>query len=152
MKWSIQGCRPWAGVPWNPQILTDHLTLSQPGGGGQIMPTKQILLTGTPGFSDLPTALALTNVKLNRQRRKSRKSNFLCDMGAGSIVQSSSKFSNRNSFLSNKETPTPGFGRLKRAGRPAKQPRRPALVCQRPLLPSVWASSQLAMCCNTQSM
>ena len=42
--------------------------------------------TGTPGFSNLPTALALTNVKLNRQRRKSRKSNFLCDMGAGSIV------------------------------------------------------------------
>ena len=27
-------------VPWHPQILADQLTLSQPGGGGQIMLTK----------------------------------------------------------------------------------------------------------------
>ena len=80
--------------------------------GGQIMPTSN---TDTPGFSDLPTALALTNVKLNRQRRKSRKSNFLCDMGAGDIVQKCgaiASFSNRNSFLSNKEIPAPGYQAL----------------------------------------
>ena len=71
------------GVPWYPQILTDQLSLPQPRGGGRLCPPNT---TGTPGFSDLPTALALTNVKLNRQRRKSRKSNFLCDMGAGGIV------------------------------------------------------------------
>ena len=27
-------------MPWHPQILADQLTLSQPGSGGQIMPTK----------------------------------------------------------------------------------------------------------------
>ena len=34
------------GVPWHPQILADQLTLSQPQNN-----------SGTPGFSDLPTAL-----------------------------------------------------------------------------------------------
>ena len=41
------------GVPWYPQILAEQLSLYQPGGadyGHQIT-------TGTPGFSDLPTAL-----------------------------------------------------------------------------------------------
>ena len=40
-------------MPWHPQILADQLTLSQPGG------TKyaHLITTGTPGFSDLPTAL-----------------------------------------------------------------------------------------------
>ena len=37
-----------------PLILTDQLTLSQPG--GQIMPTT---LLPTPKFSDLPTALII---------------------------------------------------------------------------------------------
>ena len=101
------------GVSWHPQVLTDQLTLSQPGGRGNY--AHQINTTDTPGFSDLPTALALTNVKLNRQRRKSRKSNFLCDMGAGDIVQKCgaiASFSNRNSFLSNKEIPAPGYQAL----------------------------------------
>ena len=42
-----------AGVPWHPQILADHLTLSQPGGTDN----AHHITTGTPGFSDLPTAL-----------------------------------------------------------------------------------------------
>ena len=37
----------------HPQILADHLTLSQPGWGSLCPPNN----TGTPGFSDLPTAL-----------------------------------------------------------------------------------------------
>ena len=42
-----------AGGAMAPQILADQLTLSQPGG------TKyaHLITTGTPGFSDLPTAL-----------------------------------------------------------------------------------------------
>ena len=55
----IQGWRPQAGVPgvWHPQILADQLTLFQPGGAdyGHVS-------TGTPGFSDLPTALLSTYV------------------------------------------------------------------------------------------
>ena len=42
-----------AGVPWHPQILVDLLTLSQPGGTNY----AHLITTGTPGFSDLPTAL-----------------------------------------------------------------------------------------------
>ena len=41
------------GVPWHPQILADQLTLSQPGGADY----SHHITTGTPGFSDLPTAL-----------------------------------------------------------------------------------------------
>ena len=41
------------GVPWHPQILADQLTLSQPGGTDY----AQQITTGTPGLSDLPTAL-----------------------------------------------------------------------------------------------
>ena len=46
-------------MPWHPQILADQLTLSQPGRGGGIMlcPNK---ITGTPGFSDLPTVLLIS--------------------------------------------------------------------------------------------
>ena len=40
-------------VPWHPQILADQLTLSQPGGADY----AHHITTGTPGFSDLPTAL-----------------------------------------------------------------------------------------------
>ena len=43
-------------MPWHSQILADQLILSQPG--GQIMPTY-IITTGTPGFSDLLTALCI---------------------------------------------------------------------------------------------
>ena len=39
---------------WHPQILTDQLTLSQPRGADY---AHQIIHTGTPGFSDLPTPL-----------------------------------------------------------------------------------------------
>ena len=35
------------------QILADQLTLSQPGGTDY----AHLITTGTPGFSDLPTAL-----------------------------------------------------------------------------------------------
>ena len=42
------------GVPWHTQILTDQLTLFQPGGTDY----AHLITTGTPGFSDLPTALA----------------------------------------------------------------------------------------------
>ena len=45
-----------AGVPWHPQILADQLILSQPGGADY----AHHITTGTPGFSDLPTALILT--------------------------------------------------------------------------------------------
>ena len=40
-------------VPGGPQILADHLTLSQPGGEDY----AQYITTGTSGFSDIPTAL-----------------------------------------------------------------------------------------------
>ena len=43
------------GVPvlWHTHILTDQLTLFQPGGTDY----ANLITTGTPGFSDLPTAL-----------------------------------------------------------------------------------------------
>ena len=41
------------GVPWHTQILADQLTLFQPGGTDY----AHLIPTGTPGFSDLPTAL-----------------------------------------------------------------------------------------------
>ena len=42
------------GVPWHTQILADYLTLFQPGGTDY----AHLITTGTPGFSDLPTAVA----------------------------------------------------------------------------------------------
>jgi hypothetical protein len=44
-------------LPWHPQILADQLTLSQLGGTDY----ADLIITGTTGFSDLPTALGLTN-------------------------------------------------------------------------------------------
>ena len=44
------------GVPWHTQILADQLTLFQPGGTDY----TRLITTGTPGFSDLPTALQNT--------------------------------------------------------------------------------------------
>ena len=44
-------CRPW--VCRVCQILADQLTLFQPGGTDY----AHLITTGTPGFSDLPTAL-----------------------------------------------------------------------------------------------
>ena len=44
------------GVPWH--ILTDQLTLSQPIGADY---AHQMILP-PPGFSDLPTALLLSNI------------------------------------------------------------------------------------------
>ena len=41
------------GVPWHTQILADQLTLFQPGGTDY----AHLITTGTPVFSDLPTAL-----------------------------------------------------------------------------------------------
>ena len=42
------------GVPWHNQILADQLTLFQSGGTDN----ADLITTGTPGFSDLPTALS----------------------------------------------------------------------------------------------
>ena len=44
------------GVPWHTQILADQLTLFQPGGTIY----AHLITTGTPGFSDPPTALPVT--------------------------------------------------------------------------------------------
>ena len=41
------------GMPWHTQILADQLTLFQPWGTDY----AHLITTGTPGFSDLPTAL-----------------------------------------------------------------------------------------------
>ena len=47
-------CRPV--VPgWHTQILADQLTLFHPGGTDN----AHLITTGTPGFSDLPTALMM---------------------------------------------------------------------------------------------
>ena len=46
------------GVPWHTQILADKLTLFQPG--GYRTDYAHLITTGTPGFSDLPTALVCT--------------------------------------------------------------------------------------------
>ena len=43
------------GVPWHTQILADQLILFQPEGTDY----AHLITTGTPRFSDLPTALAL---------------------------------------------------------------------------------------------
>ena len=49
------------GVPWHTQILADRLTLFQPGGTDY----AHLITTGTPGFSDLPTALGTLNEYTN---------------------------------------------------------------------------------------
>ena len=43
------------GLPWHTQILAYQLTLFQPGGTD----CAHLITTGTPGFSDLPTSLAM---------------------------------------------------------------------------------------------
>ena len=45
------------GVPWHTQILADQLTLFQPRGTDY----AHLTTTGTPRFSDLPTALCSRN-------------------------------------------------------------------------------------------
>ena len=45
------------GVPWHPQILAAQSTLSQPGGADY----AHLITTGTPGFSDLRTALEMVH-------------------------------------------------------------------------------------------
>ena len=52
-------CLSSLGVPWHIQILADQLTLFHPGGTDY----AHLITTGTPGFSDLPTALHLNNRK-----------------------------------------------------------------------------------------
>jgi hypothetical protein len=42
-----------SGVPWHTPILVDQLALFQPGGTDY----AHLITTGTPRFSDLPTAL-----------------------------------------------------------------------------------------------
>ena len=54
------------GVPWHTQILADQLTLFQPGGTDY----AHLITTGTPGFSDLPTALKLRHYFLGREFSK----------------------------------------------------------------------------------
>ena len=50
-----QGCRNPVAGRGDLGILTDHLTISQPG--VQIMPPHYSLPPPNPGFSDLPTVL-----------------------------------------------------------------------------------------------
>jgi hypothetical protein len=58
--WSISGLSSLGvpGVQWHTQILADQLTLFQPGGTDY----AHLITTGTPGFSDLPTALTSDNM------------------------------------------------------------------------------------------
>ena len=51
------------GVPWHPLILADQLNLSQ---GGKLCPPNN---TGTPGFSNLPTALNSVEAKIQQIRQ-----------------------------------------------------------------------------------
>ena len=51
------------GVPWHTQILEDQLTLFQPGGTDY----AHLITTGTPGFSNLPTALFSENSNYCRE-------------------------------------------------------------------------------------
>ena len=53
---------------WHPQILADQLTLSQPGGADY---THRIT-TGSPGFSDLSTALVLQEKQAEKSRAELR--------------------------------------------------------------------------------
>ena len=46
------------GLSWHTQILADQLTLFQQGGTDY----AHLITTGTPGFSDLPTALILASL------------------------------------------------------------------------------------------
>ena len=48
-------------MPWHTQYLADQLTLFQPGG----IDYTHLITTGTPGFSDLPTALILEKINEN---------------------------------------------------------------------------------------
>ena len=52
---TLQACRPWGcrGCRGKPQVLADQLILSKPGWADY----AYHITTGTPGFSDLPTAL-----------------------------------------------------------------------------------------------
>ena len=50
---SVLGVSGVLGLPLHLQILADQLTLFQPGGTDY----AHLITTGTPGFSDLPTAL-----------------------------------------------------------------------------------------------
>ena len=49
------------GVPWHILILADQLTLFQPGGTDY----AYLITTGTPGFSDLATALSRVHISLD---------------------------------------------------------------------------------------
>ena len=51
---AVQACGPWVCHTWHTQILADQLTLFQPWGTDY----AHLITTGTPGFSDLPTAVA----------------------------------------------------------------------------------------------
>ena len=64
------------GVPWHTQILADQLTLFQPGGTDY----AHLITTGTPRFSDLPTALSISvhtqlplcEIRLSKRRAELR--------------------------------------------------------------------------------
>ena len=52
------------GVPGHTQILADQLTLFQPGGTDY----ANLITTGTPGFSDLTTALHSKKIWVHKVR------------------------------------------------------------------------------------
>ena len=60
------------GVPWHTQILADQLTLFQPGGTD----CAHLITTGTPGFSDLLTALPY--ISINSDDIPTKKNAFCC--------------------------------------------------------------------------
>ena len=54
----MTGVLSMGGGAWGAMTAPlDQSTLSQPGGGGGADYARRIISTGTPGFSDLPTAL-----------------------------------------------------------------------------------------------
>mgnify|MGYP006979712808 CR=1 FL=1 len=60
------------GVPWHTQILAAQLTLFQPGGTDY----AHLITTGTPGFSDLPTALKSSDASGSTYSFLGRLANF----------------------------------------------------------------------------
>ena len=63
------------GVPWHTQILAGQLTLFQPGGTDY----AHLITTGTPGFSNLPTALKFSATAL-QYKPQPIFSYFLCSI------------------------------------------------------------------------
>ena len=64
-------------VPWHAQILADQLTLSQPG----VTDYAHLITSGTPGFSDLPTALDWSKEEDDKKTTSAHKSLYISRAG-----------------------------------------------------------------------